>query len=178
VRRNVNADTPLPPEIPYALNPLDGAIADYWLGPAADQVALDILDSTGAVARHYPSVPITPVAEAAQPPHPNFWQHNGDWAPTPAMRAAYVSACRDLSAVQTSRRRVLTEGVSEAIAVLSRNGAAPIQVPRAGPPPRCWHNCHKHNPAHSVSQQALCIKRRSSLDPSMRSTACYRPAVN
>jgi photosystem II stability/assembly factor-like uncharacterized protein len=32
VRRNVNADTPLPPEIPHAHNPPDGAILYYWLG--------------------------------------------------------------------------------------------------------------------------------------------------
>jgi hypothetical protein len=310
VRRNVNADTPLPPEIPHALNPLDGAIVDYWLASAADQVALDILDSAGAVVRHYSSAPIAPVAEAARPPHPNFWvespsslptsagahrvnwdlrydappafshsfeisanpgltpaspegplavpgtytarltangvtrtqkvavrndprskatpsalaqqlalqlkistamrtawdgqqqvvalreslaivagasapaevvtaintlraaidsvvgsenvrgagrnaagptfrgangamagqltaQDNADWAPTPAMRAAYISTCRDLSTVQTRWHRVLTERTPAVNAVLSRNGAAPIQVPRAGPPPRC-----------------------------------------
>jgi len=309
VRRNVNADTPLPPEIPHALNPLDGAIVDYWLASAADQVALDILDSSGAVVRRYSSAPITPVAEAARPPHPNFWvetptslpsgagahrvnwdlrydappafshsfeisanpgltpaspegplavpgvytvrltangvtrtqkvtvrndprsrvapaalaqqvalqrqisaamraawdgqqqvvalreslasaagasapaevvaainavraaidsvagaenvprgrnaagptfrgvngalagqltaQDNADWAPTPAMRAAYASACRDLSVVGVSWRRVLSVGVPAANAVLSRNGVTPIQMSSAGPPPRC-----------------------------------------
>ena len=74
VRRNVNADTPLSPEIPHALNAPDGAIIDYWLGAAAsDGVAIDILDAAGAVVRHYSSDPIAPVAEAAKPSFPNYW---------------------------------------------------------------------------------------------------------
>ncbi len=74
VRRNVNADTPLPPEIPHALNPLDGVIIDYWLGAAASgPITLDVLDATGAIVRHYSSAAAAPVAEAAKPPHPNFW---------------------------------------------------------------------------------------------------------
>ena len=45
VRRNVNADTPLPPEMPYAPNPLDGAIIDYWLAAKpAGIVKLDVRD--------------------------------------------------------------------------------------------------------------------------------------
>ncbi len=74
VRRNVNADTPFPPEIPHALNPLDGVIIDYWLGTASPgAITLDVLDSKGAVVRHYASDAIAPVPEAAKPPHPNFW---------------------------------------------------------------------------------------------------------
>ena len=74
VRRNVNADTPLPPEMPHALNPLDGAIIDYWLGAAASApITLDVLDAAGAIVRHYTSVAAAPVPEAAKPPHPNFW---------------------------------------------------------------------------------------------------------
>src|SRR2546423_1384803 len=74
VRRNVGADTPFPPEVPHALNPPDGAIIYYWLGSRpSGRVTLDVLDPTGAVVRHYSSDPITPVPEAARPPHPNFW---------------------------------------------------------------------------------------------------------
>jgi len=74
VRRNVGADTPFPPEVPHALNPPDGAIIYYWLGSRpSGRVTLDVLDSDGAVVRHYSSDPITPVPEAARPPHPNFW---------------------------------------------------------------------------------------------------------
>ncbi len=74
VRRNVNADTPFPPEVPHALNPPDGAIIYYSLSskPAGD-ISLDVLDASGAVVRHLSSAPIIPVAEAAQPPEPNFW---------------------------------------------------------------------------------------------------------
>ena len=73
VRRNVNQDTPLHEEIPHALNPLDGAVIDYWLGRAADRVTLDVLDAAGKVVRHYSSDQITPVPEAVRPPAPNFW---------------------------------------------------------------------------------------------------------
>jgi hypothetical protein len=74
VRRNVGADTPFPPEVPHALNPPDGAIIYYWLGTKpSGRIMLDVLDSAGAAVRHYSSDPITPVREAARPPHPNFW---------------------------------------------------------------------------------------------------------
>src|SRR6185503_4506885 len=74
VRRNVGADTPFPPEVPHALNPPDGAIIDYWLARApSSDVTLDVLDASGALVRHMTSAPGTPVAEAARPPHPNFW---------------------------------------------------------------------------------------------------------
>jgi photosystem II stability/assembly factor-like uncharacterized protein len=74
VRRNVNADTPFPPEVPHALNPPDGAIIYYFLSakPSRD-ITLDVLDASGSVVRHMSSAPITPVREAARPPEPNFW---------------------------------------------------------------------------------------------------------
>ena len=73
VRRNVNADTPFPPEVPQAPNPPDGVIIDYWLAHPARTVALDVLDASGNVVRHLSSTPEATVAEAARPPHPNFW---------------------------------------------------------------------------------------------------------
>lgn len=74
VRRNVNADTPFPPEVPHALNPPDGAIIYYSLAskPSRD-ITLDVMDAPGAVVRHMSSVATAPVAEAAVPPEPNFW---------------------------------------------------------------------------------------------------------
>ncbi|MDQ6831748.1 MAG: hypothetical protein M3081_23065 [Gemmatimonadota bacterium] len=74
IRRNVNADTPYPPEIPHALNPPDGVIIDYALAskPSSD-ITLDVIDAAGNGVRHLSSAPIAPVAEAAQPPEPNFW---------------------------------------------------------------------------------------------------------
>jgi photosystem II stability/assembly factor-like uncharacterized protein len=74
IRRNVGADTPFPPEVPHALNPLDGAIVDYWLAAApSSPITLDVLDSAGALVRHLSSVASVAVTEAARPPHPNFW---------------------------------------------------------------------------------------------------------
>jgi len=74
VRRNVGSDTPFPPEVPHALNPVDGAIIDYWLSASlSSEVTLDVLDNAGAVVRHFSSAPRAPVSEAARPPHPNFW---------------------------------------------------------------------------------------------------------
>ena len=64
-------------------------------------------------------------------------QDNADWAPTAAMRAAYASACRDLSSVLKAWRRVLTVSAPSMNGVLTQLGAPPIQVPRAGPSPQC-----------------------------------------
>jgi hypothetical protein len=73
-RRNVNQDTPFPPEVPHALNPPDGALIYYYLGmKPAGEVTLAVLDAAGAVVRHLSSVPVPPVGEAASPPEPNFW---------------------------------------------------------------------------------------------------------
>ena len=74
LRRNVGADTPLPPEVPHALNPADGVIIDYWLAQApGSDITLDVLDASGASVRHLSSAPMPPVNEAARPPNPNFW---------------------------------------------------------------------------------------------------------
>ncbi len=74
LRRNLNADTPFPPEVPHALNPPDGAIIYYSLGAApAGDITLDVKDASGRTVRHLSSAPIAPVAEAARPPEPGFW---------------------------------------------------------------------------------------------------------
>jgi photosystem II stability/assembly factor-like uncharacterized protein len=74
IHRNVGWNTPLPPEIPHALNPPDGASIDYWLAskPGA-AITLDVADAAGAPVRHFSSVMPAAVEEAARPPHPNFW---------------------------------------------------------------------------------------------------------
>ncbi len=85
LRRNVNADTPFPPEVPHAQNPPDGAVIDYWLAKApAREITLDVLDASGAVVRHLSSVPQPLVTEAARPPHPNFWVAAPQVLPTAA----------------------------------------------------------------------------------------------
>ncbi len=53
-RRNVNTDTPLPPEEPAGKNPPDGAIFDYYL-QAAGPVTLQIIDGGGKVLRRFSS---------------------------------------------------------------------------------------------------------------------------
>ena len=74
VHRNVNQDTPFPPEVPHALNPPEGATVYYWLkAKPAGEVTLDVLDASGMVVRHLSSVPVPPVAEVARPPEPGFW---------------------------------------------------------------------------------------------------------
>jgi hypothetical protein len=74
VHRNVNYDTPLPPEVPYALNPPDGAIIYYSLtSRPSSPISLEVIDASGAIVRHLSSTPSAPVTEAAQPPEPNFW---------------------------------------------------------------------------------------------------------
>ena len=74
VHRNVNQDTPFPPEVPHALNPPEGAIVYYWLkAKPAGEVTLDVVDASGTAVRHLSSVPVPPVAEAVRPPEPRFW---------------------------------------------------------------------------------------------------------
>ncbi len=73
-RRNVGANTPLPPEIPHALNPADGVAIDYWLATApTGEITLDVLDAAGTIVRHLSSTTSAAVDEASKPPHPNFW---------------------------------------------------------------------------------------------------------
>ena len=56
VRRNVNTDTPLPPEEPAGKNPPDGAIIDYNLQSAASApVKLQIVDANGKIVRAFSS---------------------------------------------------------------------------------------------------------------------------
>jgi photosystem II stability/assembly factor-like uncharacterized protein len=56
VQRNVNTDTPLPPEEPAGQNPPDGAIINYYLkSDAAGPVTLEILDHAGKPVRRFSS---------------------------------------------------------------------------------------------------------------------------
>jgi hypothetical protein len=54
VRRDVNTDTPLPPEEPAGQNPPDGAMLDYFLPAVPKQpLKLEVLDSSGKSIRTY-----------------------------------------------------------------------------------------------------------------------------
>ena len=74
VHRNVNQNTPMPPETPHALNPPEGVAVYYSLSsPPAGAVTLEVLDASGTVIRHLTSAQTAPVPEAARPPEPSFW---------------------------------------------------------------------------------------------------------
>jgi photosystem II stability/assembly factor-like uncharacterized protein len=56
VKRNVNPDTPLPPEEPAGKNPPDGAIINYYLkSDAGGRVTLEIFDERNQLVRRYSS---------------------------------------------------------------------------------------------------------------------------
>jgi photosystem II stability/assembly factor-like uncharacterized protein len=56
IQRNVNTDTPLPPEEPAGQNPPDGAVLDYYLKTdAASPVVLEIFDRAGKLVRRFRS---------------------------------------------------------------------------------------------------------------------------
>ena len=56
VKRNVNTDTPLPPDEPAGQNPPDGAIINYYLkSNASGPVVLEILDSRNQPVRRFSS---------------------------------------------------------------------------------------------------------------------------
>ncbi len=82
VRRNVNGDTPFPPEIPHADNPPNGAIVYYFLGarPSGD-LTLEVRDSGGHIVRRLSSAALPALAEPP-PPVPDFWVEKP--APLPA----------------------------------------------------------------------------------------------
>ncbi|MDQ3920243.1 MAG: glycoside hydrolase [Acidobacteriota bacterium] len=56
VQRNVNTDTPLPPEEPAGQNPPDGAIINYYLkSDSTTPVTLEIYDRAGKLVRRFSS---------------------------------------------------------------------------------------------------------------------------
>ncbi|MEO6990775.1 MAG: glycoside hydrolase [Candidatus Baltobacteraceae bacterium] len=73
VRRNMNTDTPLPPEEPAGKNPPDGAILDYVLPTSATHVSLAILDASGNAVRTYASDDRAP-APIADLDKPAYWE--------------------------------------------------------------------------------------------------------
>jgi photosystem II stability/assembly factor-like uncharacterized protein len=73
VRWDMNPDTPLPPDEPAGENPPDGAIVDYYLGPAsAGAVTLEISDSGGKLVRRYSSDDPAPQPDPALA-IPSYW---------------------------------------------------------------------------------------------------------
>ena len=74
VRRDVNGDTPFPPEVPHGENPPVGAILYYWLAskPSGD-ITLEVSDASGKIVRHMSSAPVTPISDSLQA-IPEFWK--------------------------------------------------------------------------------------------------------
>jgi photosystem II stability/assembly factor-like uncharacterized protein len=82
VRRNVNGDTPFPPEVAHAPNPPLGAIIYYYLGARpSGVVTLDVLDGSGAIVRHLSSDPVAPLPDPP-PPVPDYWLEKPKPMPT------------------------------------------------------------------------------------------------
>jgi len=82
VRRNVNGDTPFPPEVPHMPNPPLGAVIYYSLGAKpAGVITLEIVDAAGKVVRHMSSAPIPPLPD---PPAavPDYWLEKPKPLPT------------------------------------------------------------------------------------------------
>ncbi len=74
VRRDVNGDTPFPPEVPHAENPPPGALLYYWLASKpAGEITLEISDASGKVIRHMSSAAVAPISDSMQT-IPEFWK--------------------------------------------------------------------------------------------------------
>jgi len=73
VRRDINMDTPLPPEVPHAQNPPEGAILYYYLGakPSGD-IKIEIYSAQNKLVRTLSSRPAPPLDEPL-PPVPDYW---------------------------------------------------------------------------------------------------------
>jgi photosystem II stability/assembly factor-like uncharacterized protein len=74
LRRNNNTDTPLPPEVPAARNPPDGAIIDYYVAAdAAQPIALEIFAASGKLVRRYASDDKPEPFDEKQVNVPTYW---------------------------------------------------------------------------------------------------------
>ncbi len=73
VRYSMYPDTPVPPDEPYAENPPDGAVIDYYLKhDVSSPVTLEILTPAGRVVRKYSSTdPADPVKDTGN--WPAYW---------------------------------------------------------------------------------------------------------
>jgi photosystem II stability/assembly factor-like uncharacterized protein len=63
VRWNNNTDTPIPPDEPAGENPPDGAIFEYTLAAQAEDVEIQILDSSGTFVQRFTSMDSVPVID-------------------------------------------------------------------------------------------------------------------
>jgi photosystem II stability/assembly factor-like uncharacterized protein len=74
VRRNMNTDTPLPPEEPAGQNPPDGAIINYYLKTnSRDAVVLEIFDRAGKLVRRFRSDDPPEFVDEKELQLPTYW---------------------------------------------------------------------------------------------------------
>lgn len=74
IKRNVNSDTPLPPEEPAGQNPPDGAIINYFLkADPRGPVTLEIFDSRNQLVRRYSSDDRPEVPNEKEFQVPSYW---------------------------------------------------------------------------------------------------------
>jgi photosystem II stability/assembly factor-like uncharacterized protein len=67
IQRDTYTDTPLPPDEPFASNPPDGVVIDYYLAHAASTpVILEILDAHGQLVRRFSGTDKPPVTETEE----------------------------------------------------------------------------------------------------------------
>jgi hypothetical protein len=82
VRRDINGDTPFPPEIPQAQNPPPGALIYYSLSmKPSTTVTIEIADAEGRVIRHLSSAPTAPVTSGGRE-FPDWWLRRAVPLPT------------------------------------------------------------------------------------------------
>ena len=81
VRRDLNQDTPLPPEEPMGQNPPDGAMLDYYLGTSAHTVSIAILDARGNIVRRMSNFDAAP-APLRGLDKPHWWEAPTVWPGT------------------------------------------------------------------------------------------------
>ncbi|MGH9479508.1 MAG: VPS10 domain-containing protein, partial [Terriglobales bacterium] len=77
VHRDLNADTPFPPEVPHQANPPAGAILFYWLQQSATgPVTITIHDAQGRLVRTLTSVPDPALVALEREPLtvPDYWK--------------------------------------------------------------------------------------------------------
>ncbi len=74
VRLASDEGTPLPPETPAGENAPQGALIDYWLGPAgAGSVELEVVDATGTSVQRWSSAAPPQPLDPAKVDFPAFW---------------------------------------------------------------------------------------------------------
>ena len=82
MHRDLNQDTPIPPELPAGQNPPTGALIDYYLKSVpADDIQLAIYDAKGSLVREFTSRPAATSTEPA-PNVPDYWLGSPDAAHT------------------------------------------------------------------------------------------------